>query len=74
MLENRELKTSESKRKANAKYDATHTKQFHLKFNLKTDTDVISRLQSAANIQAYVRRLIRQDIAEEEKQKTVKAE
>lgn len=63
MTETREIKTSQAKRDANARYDATHTKQFHLKFNLKTDADVISKLQSVSNLQAYVRALVRADVA-----------
>lgn len=48
-----------------ARYDATHCTRFALKLNNKTDADIIQRLQLAKDgegIQAYIKRLIRQDM------------
>ena len=52
-----------SQRRATAKYDKTHTKQYKFKFNIKTDADIIARLDEVDNKQRYIKRLIRQDIA-----------
>jgi len=54
--------TSEAHKRANAKYDAAHTKQVKLKLNLKSDQDIIERLEEVDNIQGYIKRLIREDI------------
>lgn len=57
---------TEAQKRAQARYDAKATQQFHLKLNLKTDADVIARLMAAGESegkQAYIKRLIREDIA-----------
>ena len=54
--------TSESRKKAVAKYDAANTKQVKFKLNLKTDADILDKLDSVDNKQAYFKQLIRQDI------------
>ncbi len=54
--------TSEAQKRATAKYDSGHTKQVKLKLNLKTDSDIIERLDEVGNIQGYIKRLIREDI------------
>ena len=46
----------------NMQYNREHTKTFLLRFNLKTDKDILERLASVGNKQAYVKRLIRQDL------------
>lgn len=53
----------ESKKKANARYDKTHTKGVYLKLNQKTDSDILEKLASVPNTQGYIKQLIRQDIA-----------
>lgn len=53
---------SESHKRANAKYDATHTKQIKMKLNLKTDADIIARLEQQDKVQSYIKALIRADI------------
>ena len=56
---------SEAQLRAQGRYDKANTVQFHLKLNLKTDADIIDRLQWAADgegKQGYIKRLIRQDI------------
>lgn len=55
-------KTSEAKMKANAKYDATHTKMICLKLNLGTDADILERLAEVPAMQTYIKELIREDI------------
>lgn len=50
--------------KAQAKYDATHTKQVKLKLNTTTDADILQRLENVGNVQGYIKALIRADIAE----------
>lgn len=45
-----------------AKYDATNCRFFRMKFNLKTDADVINKLESVPSKQDYIRQLIRADI------------
>ena len=57
--------TSEAKKRANAKYDAAHTRQIMFKFNKTTDADVLAKLDSVGNKQGYVKDLIRGDILAE---------
>lgn len=57
---------TESRKKASVKYDATHTKQVKLKLNLRTDSDIIDKLESVTNIQGYIKALIREDIEQRE--------
>lgn len=56
--------TSKSRRAANARYDAAMTKQINLKLNLKTDADILARLEESGNIQGYIKSLVRADIQE----------
>lgn len=53
--------------RAPRKYDLAHTKQVKLKLNIRTDADILDRLKSQQNVQGYVKRLIREDIAREKK-------
>lgn len=59
---------TEAQKRAVAKYDKVNTKQFHLKLNLKTDADIIERLDKVSSEeggkQGYIKGLIRKDIAE----------
>ena len=57
--------TSEAHKRANAKYDAAHTKQVKLKLNLRSDQDILERLAKVGNIQGYIKSLIRADIKKE---------
>lgn len=45
------------------RYDAANTTRVQLKLNNKTDADVIDRLNAEESKQAYIKRLIREDIA-----------
>lgn len=55
-------KTSEAQLRAHRKYNATHTKQVPLRFNVNTDADILEKLYSVDNIQGYIKQLIRADI------------
>lgn len=54
---------TESKRKANAKYDREHTTGVFLKLNKETDKDILEKLSSVPNRQGYIKDLIREDMA-----------
>lgn len=54
--------TTAAQKKANAKYDKANTKQVVLKLNLKTDADILERLQEVGNKQGYIKDLIRMDL------------
>ena len=45
-----------------ARYDAAHTRQIRLKLNLKTDKDILDKLDEVGNKQGYIKELIRQDM------------
>lgn len=50
---------------ATPQYDRENTRRINLKLNLKTDADIIKRLESmkdAEGIQGYLKRLIREDM------------
>ena len=55
-------KSSEARLRANAKYDKTNTKSILLKLNLKTDSDILEKLEEVGNKQGYIKELIRRDI------------
>ena len=53
---------SEALKRAVKKYDKTHTKEILLKLNLKTDEDILSKLDKVPNKQGYIKGLIREDL------------
>lgn len=53
---------SKPSKEVQARYDAAHTRQIRLKLNLKTDADILSKLDSVDNMQGYIKELIRADI------------
>lgn len=57
--------TSEARTRAQKKYDAANTRGFYLKLNLKTDADIIEKLDDVVSKQGYVKELIRKDIKED---------
>ena len=59
--------TTEASKAAKARYDAKTAKYISLKLNKNTDADIIDHLQTQENIQGYLKRLIREDIAKQEK-------
>jgi len=56
------MASSDSHKRACAKYDAHNTVQYHLKLNKKTDADIIKRLKRVDSMQGYIKALIRDDI------------
>ena len=54
---------------ARDRYDKANTKQVKFKFNLKTDADILARLDAQKNVQGYVKALIRADIAQNSSEK-----
>ena len=53
---------TEAQIRAQVKYDAANTRQVHLKLNLRTDKDVLARLDEVPSKQGYIKGLIRADI------------
>ena len=43
-------------------YNKQHTKTVLLCFNLKTDKDILQKLEACGNKQGYIKRLIRADL------------
>lgn len=54
--------SSKAQIKASRKYNDNNTKGYYLRFNRKTDADVISKLSSVQNKTSYIRGLILADI------------
>lgn len=44
------------------RYDAANTKPVFLKLNVKTDADVLQKLEEVGNKQGYIKALVRKDI------------
>lgn len=47
-----------------ARYDQSHTRQIKFKFNNVSDADILAKLDSVTNKQAYIKELIRRNINE----------
>lgn len=56
---------SEQQKRAQIKYDKANTRNITFKFNLKTDADILERLDSVDNRQGYIKELIRNDMEAE---------
>lgn len=54
--------TSDARKRAVAKYDAQNTKQIKLKLNIRSDHDILEKLEEVGNVQGYIKQLIRDDI------------
>ena len=54
-------------------YDKQSTRFIGLKFNNRTDADIIKMLESQANKQSYIKQLIRADIAARANERTDRA-
>ena len=48
--------------RASRKYNENNTKGYYIRFNRKTDSDVISKLSQVQNKTSYIRSLILSDI------------
>lgn len=60
----------ESRTKAQKKYDKEHTKGIYIKLNLRTDVDIIRWFWKQPSKQGAIKRLIREEIARENLEKT----
>ena len=60
--------TSEAKKKSKARFDKLNTKHYGMKLNLRTDKDIIDRLEEVGSQQTYIKRLIREDMAREKEE------
>lgn len=58
------MKASKAQLEAQRRFDndPTKTKRYSLKFNMSTDADIISRLESVESKQGYIKELIRRDM------------
>ena len=54
---------SESRKKANKKWDKENLRQFAIYLNKTKDAEVIAKLESVENRTNYIRELIKQDLA-----------
>lgn len=55
-------KNRRQRSEASARYNKANTKQIALLLNLKTDADILHKLEQVENKQGYIKSLIRQDI------------
>ena len=58
---------TESQRRAVAKYDASHTKQYKIKLNYKTDTKLIKYLDECGNIQGTIKQALEEHMERDNK-------
>lgn len=63
--------TTEAQKKAQKKYDQDNTVRVSLKLNKKTDADILERFLVVGSKQAYIKHLIRQDIAKRPKKERI---
>lgn len=54
------MSTKEAKRRAVAKYDATHTRFYGVKLNIETDADIIALLDAVENKQRVIKTALRE--------------
>ena len=59
------MAVSKAQARASKKYDKENTKQITMKLNLKTDADILKKLEQVPSKQGYIKKLIRKDMAEE---------
>jgi len=52
--------STEAQKRASAKYDASNTVRITLKLNKKTDADIIQKLESEPNKNAYIKEKLRE--------------
>ena len=54
--------TTEARKRATAKYQRKNTRQIILRLNIRTDADILERLDGCGNKQGYIKQLIRADM------------
>lgn len=55
--------SSEKKERPQERFDRLNSKSYRLKVMTRTEADIIAKLDSEPNKSGYIKRLIRQDIA-----------
>ncbi len=60
---NTEEEARRARNASKSRYDVENTRHVGLKFNLKTDADILDRIGKEKNAQSYIKRLIREDIS-----------
>jgi hypothetical protein len=61
---------SNAQRRASAKYDKENAVVLTVKLNKKTDSDILAALESVTNRNAFIKKIIREKIAESERTAT----
>lgn len=61
---------SKAQRRASAKYDKENTVVKTFKLNKKTDADILAALETVTNCNAFIKKIIREKIAESERTAT----
>jgi hypothetical protein len=61
---------SNAQRRASAKYDKENAVVLTVKLNKKTDSDILAALESVNNRNAFIKKIIREKIAESERTAT----
>lgn len=56
--------TTKAQQAASKRYQESNTRLMSIRLNLKTDADIIRRLEEVESKQGYIKELIRKDIKE----------
>ena len=59
--------TTDAQKRATARYHANNTRLVNVRLNVRTDADILERLENVPNKQGYIKALIRADIADRQK-------
>lgn len=54
--------SKEARNRAQARYNKANTTQMIVKFNHRTETDILEHLRKQPNKQGFIKRLIREDM------------
>ena len=57
-----QMPESKERKAYKAAWDGENTKQIKIKLNLRTDADILDKLDRTENVQGYIKRLIREDM------------
>ncbi len=60
---NTEEEARRARNASKSRYDVENTRHIGLKFNVKTDADILARIETEESVQRYIKRLIREDIS-----------
>lgn len=55
---------TEARKKSSKRYDKANTRQVMLKLNVRTDADILGKLDSVGNKQGYIKALILRDMGD----------